>query len=139
MDVSAKQGDGLKRSLPEIVATVDQHQDFLGTAIVFNSKLWELLKLESITEAQILKSIDDFFIDHGVKRFPFPPREESLRLGRNPDLDVKPQLNIVEHMNLDAAGLHKIAWQYLTVLNYFLYKQQYYVMIKGCLKCTPIH
>lgn len=112
-------GTGLKRSLAEIVQAVDQHPDFRGTAIVFNSKLWELLELNSISEAEVLKRIDEVFVENGVERRPYPAREESWRLGRNPDLDIEHPVNPIEMMRLQNANLHKITWTYLSILFYF--------------------
>lgn len=112
-------GDGSKRNLPEIVEAVDQHPDFQGTAIVFSSKLWELLRLKSISEAEVIKRIDEVFTDHGIQRRPLPAREESWRLGRNPDLDVQHPVNIFEFKSLRDANLHKITWVYLDLLFYF--------------------
>ena len=115
-------GTGLKRSLAEIVEAVDQHPDFQGTAIVFNSKLWELLELKSIDRADILRRIDGVFMDYGVQRYELPEREESWRLGRNPDLDIQCPINPMELMNLQIANLHKITWEYLMILLYLFSK-----------------
>lgn len=115
-------GTGLKRSLPEIVEAVDQHPDFRGTAIVFNSKLWELLELKSIAKADILERIDGVFMDHGVQRYELPEQEESWRLGRNPELDIQCPINPMELMNLQKANLHKITWEYLMILLYLFAK-----------------
>lgn len=112
-------GTGLKRSLPEIVKAVDQHPHFQGTAIIFNSKFWELLDLQSIDEADIVMRINNVFIEYGVQRYTFPAQEESWRIGRNPELDRQPPINAIEMMHLQNANLHKITWQYLMVLLYF--------------------
>jgi hypothetical protein len=115
-------GTGLKRSLAEIVEAVDQHPDFRGTAIVFNSKLWELLELKSIDRADILSRIDGVFMDHGVQRYELPEREESWRLRRNPDLDIQCPINPIELINLQKANLHKITLEYLMILLYLFAK-----------------
>lgn len=108
-----------RRGLIELVKVVDQHPDFQGTAIVFNSKIWELFELKSICEAEVLKRIDEVFVEHGVQRRPYPAREESWRLGRNPDLDIQHPVNPIEMMRLQNANLHKITWDYLSILFYF--------------------
>ena len=115
-------GGGLKRSLPEIVEVVNQHPTFQGTAVVFNSKLWELLELKSISVDEVLERIDDVFFDYGVKRYPLPEREESWRLRRNPALDVPHPVNVFEMRNLLDANLHAITGIYLEVLYYFFTK-----------------
>lgn len=114
-------GRGLKRNLPEIVEAVDQHPNFLGTAIVFNSKIWELFELKTISEKEILKRIDDVFSENGVERYPHP-KIESWRYGRNPELDVQHPVNPNELLRLQAANLPKITWEYLTLLFYFFIK-----------------
>ena len=108
-----------RRGLIELIKVVDQHPDFQGTAIVFNSKLWELFELKSISEAEVLKRIDEVFVEHGVERRPYPAREESWRVGRNPDLDIEHPVNPIEMMRLQNANLHKITWDYLSILFYF--------------------
>ena len=108
-----------RRGLIDLVKVVDQHPDFQGTAIVFNSKLWELFELKSISEAEVLKRIDEVFVEHSVQRRPYPAREESWRLGRNPDLDIEHPVNPIEMMRLQNANLHKITWDYLSILFYF--------------------
>ena len=107
-----------RRGLIELVKVVDQHPDFQGTAIVFNSKLWELLELQSIDEADIVKRINNAFIEHGVPRYAFPAQEESWHIGRNPVLDKQPPINSMELINLQNANLHKITWEYLMILLY---------------------
>jgi len=114
-------GRGLKRSLPEIVEAVDLHPDFQGTAIFFNSKLWELFELKTISEKEILKRIDDVFSEYGVERYPHP-KIESWRYGRNPEVDVQHPVNPNELLRLQAANLPKITWVYLTLLIYFFIK-----------------
>ena len=114
-------GRGLKRNLPEIVEVVDQHPNFLGTAIIFNSKLWELFELKTISEKEILKRIDDVFSENGVERYPYP-KIESWRYGRNPEVDVQHPVNPSELMRLQAANLPKITWVYLMLLFYFFIK-----------------
>ncbi len=108
-----------RRGLIELVKVIDKHADFQGTAIVFNSKIWELFELSSISETEVLKRIDEVFVEHGVQRRPYPPREESWRLGRNPDLDIEHPVNPTEMGILLNANLHKITWDYLSILFYF--------------------
>ena len=114
-------GNKHRRSLAEIIKFVDQYPDFQGTAFVYNSKLWELFELKSISEADILRRIDDVFIEHGVERMSVPV-VESWRFRRNPDLDILHPVNPFEIMKLKKTNLHKITWEYLGLLFLFFMK-----------------
>ena len=108
-------------SLAELIKAVNEHSDFLDTAIVFNSKLWELFELKTISEQEIFSRIDDVFGEHGVERYPLP-KIESWRFRRNPDVDVQYPVNPIEMLRLQAANLNGITWEYLMILFYFFVK-----------------
>jgi hypothetical protein len=110
-----------RRGLEDLVGAVEAHPDCLGTSIVFNSRLWDLFELNSISEAEVLKRIDEVFLDHQVKRHPLP-QIESWRYGRNPEIDVQHPVSPLEMLGLQAANLNKITWMYLTILFYFFVK-----------------
>jgi hypothetical protein len=110
-----------RRGLEDLVEAVEAHPDCLGTSIVFNSRLWDLFELNSISEAEVLKRIDEVFLDHQVKRYPLP-QIESWRYGRNPEIDVQHPVSPLEMLGLQAANLNKITWMYLTILFYFFVK-----------------
>ncbi|MBT8553553.1 hypothetical protein G6683_07395 [Polynucleobacter paneuropaeus] len=110
-----------RRGLEDLVEAVEAHPDCLGTSIVFNSRLWDLFELNSISEAEMLKRIDEVFLDHQVKRHPLP-QIESWRYGRNPEIDVQHPVSPLEMLGLQAANLNKITWMYLTILFYFFVK-----------------
>jgi hypothetical protein len=110
-----------RRGLEDLVEAVEAHPDCLGTSIVFNSRLWDLFELNSISEAEVLKRIDEVFLDHQVKRHPLP-QIESWRYGRNPEIDVQHPVSPLEMLGLQAANLNKITWMYLTILFYFFVK-----------------
>jgi hypothetical protein len=114
-------GNDEKRSLLEIIECVNQHPDFLETAIVYHSKFWDLLYLDRISENDINKRIDEVFFDHEVERY-LIPKIESWRFKRNPELDVSYPVNPVEMGRLLNAGLHEITWKYLGLLFYFFSK-----------------
>ncbi len=78
--------------------------------------------LQSIDEADIVRRINNVFIEYGVPRYAFPVQEESWRIGRNPDLDIQCPINPMELMNLQKANLHKITWEYLMILLYLFSK-----------------
>ena len=108
-------------SLAELIKAVNEHSDFEGTAIVFNSKLWELFELKTISEQDIFSRIDDVFREHGVERYPLP-KIESWHYGRNPDVDVQHPVNPMEMLRLQAADLNEITRVYLMILYYFFAK-----------------
>ena len=110
-----------RRGLEDLVEAVETHPDCLGTSIVFNSRLWDLFGLKSISEAEVLKRIDEVFLEHQVKRRPLP-QIESWRYGRNPEIDVQHPVSPLEMLGLQAANLNKITWMYLTILFYFFVK-----------------
>ncbi len=110
-----------RRGLEDLVEAVETHPDCLGTSIVFNSRLWDLFGLKSISEAEVLKRIDEVFLEHQVKRRPLP-QIESWRYGRNPEIDVQHPVSPLEMLGLQAANLNKITWLYLTVLFCFVAK-----------------
>jgi hypothetical protein len=114
-------GASHRRGLEELVEAVERHPDFQGTAIVFNSKLWELFELKTISEKEIFSRIDDVFREHGVERYPLP-KIESWRYGRNPDIDVQHPVNPIEMLRLQAADLNQITRVYLMILYYFFAK-----------------
>lgn len=114
-------GNEYRKSFHELIEAVDRHPEFLGTAIVFNSKLWELFELKIISKQEIFSRIDDVFDEHGVGRYPLP-QIESWRYGRNPDVDVQHPVNPIEMSRLQAVNLNKITWIYLTILFYFFVK-----------------
>lgn len=93
---------GHRRGIEELVEVVEMHPDFQGTSIVFNSRLWDLFELNSISEAEVLKRIDEMFLDHQVKRHP-SRRLESWRYGRNPEIDVQHPVSPLEMLGLRAA------------------------------------
>lgn len=106
------------RTMAEIVVAVDAHPKFQGTARLYNSKLWELFSLKSISEAEIFQRIDDVFVEFGVERYAMPPKEESWRTGRNPAFDVENPINSIEEMRLQKANLDQATWHYLRLLQY---------------------
>ena len=110
-----------RRGLEDLVEAVEAHPDCRGTSIVFNSRLWDLFELNSISEAEVLKRIDEVFLEHQVKRHPLP-QIESWRYGRNPEIDVQHPVSPLEMLGLQAANLNKITWMYLTILFYFFVK-----------------
>ncbi len=89
--------------------------EFTHTVAFYNSKLWELLRLESISEAEILKRIDDLFAKYGLQRRPIPNFVD-YRSGRNPALDYLCPINPLELLDLQRANLPTIETNYWSLL-----------------------
>lgn len=106
------------RTMAEILEAVDAHPDFRGTAAIFHSRLWELLALRTISLSEILKRIDDAFLEYGVERYSMPQMEPGWRSKRNPDFDFVNPINPIEFVRLQGANLDAIEWQYLVLLTY---------------------
>ncbi len=108
-------GDPKLRTLEEIIQAVEACPEFTHTVAFYNSKLWELLRLESISEAEILKRIDDLFAKYGLQRRPIPNFVD-YRSGRNPALDYLCPINPLELLDLQRANLPTIETNYWSLL-----------------------
>ncbi len=58
------------KDIDEIVSAVESDPQFQGAANLFNAELWGLLKIKSITEAQIYERIDQVLIQNDLERRP---------------------------------------------------------------------
>lgn len=114
-------GDPKLRTLEEIIQAVEACPEFTRTVAFYNSKLWELLRLELISEAEILKRIDDLFAKYGLQRRQIPNFVD-YRLGRNPALDYLCPINPLELSDLQLANLPTIETNYWLLLTFLHFK-----------------